>query len=153
MMDLYELAVARKLGGSGGAPPVAEGNLFDFTSKRESNGYRNHKAFDPNDGDPQTYETDMSDYAPCCYISEYIPVIGGVKYFLVRPEFTWNGCGTVIYNSNKEILSYISPEKKSYQEIVMPANAAFVRLNIVDTTGISLTTCPGYEQLCSFCRA
>lgn len=132
---------------------VAEGNLFDFTSKRESNGYRNHAAFDPSEGDPQTYETDMSSYAPCCYISEYIPVIESTKYFLVRPEFTWSGCGTVIYNSNKEKLSYVASNRLSYQEITMPANAAFVRLNIVDTTGISLTTCPDFERLCSFCQA
>ena len=132
---------------------VSEGNLFDFTSKRESNGYRNHAAFAPYEGDPQTYETDMSSYAPCCYISEYIPVIENTKYFLVRPEFMWNGCGTVIYDSNKQRLSYVASDKQSYQEITMPANAAFVRLSIVDTTGISLTTCPDFERLCSFCQA
>lgn len=136
-------------------PLAAQGNLFDFTKKREENGYRNHKVFefDSSGGDPQTYELDMSDYAPTCYISEYIPVEEGIKYFLVRPEFTWRGSGIVIYNANKEIISYLESLNASYKEITIPSGGAFVRISVVDTTGISLTTCPEYERLVSFCRA
>lgn len=132
---------------------AADGNLFDFTKKREENGYRNHKVFDSSEGDPQTYELDMSDYSPACYISEYIPVEAGVKYFLVRPEFTWRGSGIMIYNANKEIISYLESLNTSYKEITIPSGGAFVRFSMVDTTGISLTTCPEYERLVSFCRA
>ena len=134
-------------------PLAAQGNLFDFTKKREENGYRNHKVFDSSEGDPQTYELDMSDYAPTCYISEYIPVEAGAKYFLVRPEFTWRGSGIVIYNANKEIISYLESLNASYKEITIPSGGAFVRFSVVDTTGISLTTCPEYERLVSFCKA
>lgn len=132
---------------------VADGNLFDFTKKRTENGYRDHKVFDSGEGDPQTYELDMSDYEPTCYISEYIPVEAGVKYFLVRPEFTWRGSGIVIYNVSKEIISYLESLNESYKEITIPSEGAFVRISVVDTTGISLTTCPEYERLVSFCRA
>ena len=134
-------------------PLVADGNLFDFTKKRVENGYRNHKALEPREGDPQTYELDMSDYAPTCYISEYIPVEAGVKYFLVLPEFTWNGVNTAIYDANKELISSLEAHRKSYQEITIPSGGAFVRFTVADTTGISLTTCPEYERLVSFCRA
>ena len=134
-------------------PLAANGNLFDFTKKRIENGYRNHKVFDSGEGDPQTYELDMSDYAPTCYISEYIPVEAGIKYFLVRPEFTWRGSGIVIYNDSKEIISYLESLSASYKERTIPSGGAFVRFSVVDTTGISLTTCPEYERLVSFCRA
>ena len=132
-------------------PYVARGNLFDYTKKRTENGYRNHAGLEPSN--PQTYESDMSSYAPVSYISEYIPVEAGVKYFRIIPEFTWNWPGIVIYNANKEFLSFIESARASYQEITMPENAAYVRLSICDTTGISLTTCPDFERLCSFCRA
>lgn len=132
---------------------IARGNLFDYRAKNTANGYRPHAALDQYEGDPTTYEQDLSFYEPVSYISEYIPVEAGVKYFLIRPEFTWNGSGTVIYNANKQILEYLLSERKSYQEMTMPANAAFVRLSVTDTTGISLTTCPDFERLVAFCRA
>ena len=132
-------------------PLVADGNLFDFTKKRVENGYRNHTLFEV--VDDQLCEIYLPDYAPTCYISEYIPVEAGVKYFLVLPKFTWDGVNTAIYDANKELISSLEAHRKSYQEITIPSGGAFVRFSVVDTTGISLTTCPEYERLVSFCRA
>lgn len=71
---------------------------------------------------------------------------------------TWSEAGVAIYDTNKQLIVYIdniisgSTKKSSYHEYTMPSNAAYVRMSVVDTMGVSDTVFPGWEDAVIFAQ-
>lgn len=138
-------------------PRNISGNLFDKTHKNPDNGFINKACFDRGSG-TDDYIYMMPTYENIGYISEYIPVIGGLSYWWIVPNMTWKEAGVAIYDGNKQLITYIdnsisgSTRKNSYHEYTMPSNAAYVRMSVVDTAGVSDTVFPGWEDAVIFAQ-